>query len=607
MDKLTLGSLFDGIGGFPLGGLLCGIEPLWASEVEPFPIRVTTKRLPQVKHLGDINIINGADIPPADIITGGFPCQNLSVAGQRAGLHGERSGLFFQMTRIIREMREASGNKYPRFVVIENVPGMYSSNKGQDFREVLNKLVQIKDKTLSVPMPEKDKWLGAGEIVGDGFSIAYRTLDAQHFGVAQRRRRCYLVVDFASERAGKILFESEGVSGYHPKGSYPWQSTAGNSAAGIGSASGDVISFEPGAASRLGGHSATEITCTLRADMGDNQVTVVYDARGNGDGKIANCMTGDHENRVTDYTALAVTPKTLKIRQGNPDLPGGRGPLIQENMSATLSCQNDQTVFVPKVYGICSQASNSMRSGNPNSGIYEMETSRTLDTGACSGNGGTVVVMEGNGMRPSHKGNGVKTDGVSFTLNTVEHLNVAYEENPVYTMTTGNYTQICKEQSPTLQARDYKDPPVVSVEQVAVENHQHNGYRKIDIAGTLKSTGGTNGGGSENVIIENRYVVRRLTPTECALLQGFPPDWCANLETPDPTDEEIEWWAGVFETHRKIMGKAKKPKSRNQIIKWLQNPHTDSAEYRAYGNGIALPCVCFVMAGIVWAVNQPQK
>ena len=133
---LTLGSLFSGSGGFELGGLRCGVAPLWASELEPFPIRVTAKHFPEMLHLGDINKINGADIPPVDIITGGFPCQNLSTAGKRAGLHGERSGLFFQMTRVIKEMRNATNNQYPRFVVAENVPGMYSSKGGADFREV---------------------------------------------------------------------------------------------------------------------------------------------------------------------------------------------------------------------------------------------------------------------------------------------------------------------------------------------------------------------------------------------------------------------------------------------------------------------------------------
>lgn len=169
--KMTLGSLFDGSGGFPLGAFLTGIKPLWASEVEPFPIRVTTRRFPKKKHYGDINKINGALIPPVDIITAGFCCQDLSVAGKRAGLQGERSGLFYQIPRIIKEMLDATNNEYPKFAVLENVPGMYSSAGGADFQEVLNELLQIKDKTLSVPLPEKGKWSTSGDIVGDGFSV----------------------------------------------------------------------------------------------------------------------------------------------------------------------------------------------------------------------------------------------------------------------------------------------------------------------------------------------------------------------------------------------------------------------------------------------------
>jgi len=183
MSDLTLGSLFSGSGGFEVAGLMHGIKPVWASEICPFAIRVTTKRFPDMLHLGDINTINGTDIPPVDIITGGFPCVDLSTAGLRGGIHSERSGLFFQMARIVREMLEATDGKFPRFVVVENVMGMYSSNKGRDFLEVLNELVKIKDKTLSVPMPENGKWLGAGEIVGDNFSLAYRSMCASLWGV----------------------------------------------------------------------------------------------------------------------------------------------------------------------------------------------------------------------------------------------------------------------------------------------------------------------------------------------------------------------------------------------------------------------------------------
>ena len=140
-SEMTLGSLFDGSGGFPLSGMLAGIEPVWSSEIEPYPIRVTTKRLPQVKHYGDVSTLNGAELPPVDIITFGSPCQDLSIAGKRAGIHDSaRSNLFFEAVRIIKEMREATDGKYPRYAVWENVPGALSSNNGDDFRCVLEEL-----------------------------------------------------------------------------------------------------------------------------------------------------------------------------------------------------------------------------------------------------------------------------------------------------------------------------------------------------------------------------------------------------------------------------------------------------------------------------------
>ena len=142
---ITLGSLFDGAGGFPYAGTLAGITPIWASEIEPFPIRVTTKRFPKMKHLGNIAEVSGAEIEPVDIITFGSPCQDLSVAGNRAGLAGERSGLFREAIRIIREMREKTNGSKPKYIVWENVPGAFSSNDGDDFRTVLEEIARIKD------------------------------------------------------------------------------------------------------------------------------------------------------------------------------------------------------------------------------------------------------------------------------------------------------------------------------------------------------------------------------------------------------------------------------------------------------------------------------
>lgn len=238
---ITLGSLFDGSGGFPLAGAMNGAVPLWAAEIEPYPISVTRERFPQMRHLGSVTEIKGDEIPPVDIITFGSPCQDMSVAGKRAGMQhaakGDedttRSGLFYEAIRIIREMREATNGKYPTFAVWENVPGAFSSNRGEDFRCVLQELTQISGKEVSIPQPAKGKWHPAGEIVGDGFSIAWRILDAQYWGVPQRRKRIYLVADFADERAGHILFERESLSGNPEPGETERQETASDAGGSI--------------------------------------------------------------------------------------------------------------------------------------------------------------------------------------------------------------------------------------------------------------------------------------------------------------------------------------------------------------------------------------
>ena len=197
--KLTLGSLFDGSGGFPLGGLIAGVTPVWASEIEPFPIRVTTKRLPFMKHYGDISQMDGGKIEPVDIITFGSPCTDMSVAGKRAGLDGKQSVLFYQAIRIITEMRKATNGKYPRWICWENVPGAFSSNAGQDFKAVLEAVIGIVEPDTEVPMPEKGGWPYADCYMGDGWSVAYRVLDAQYWGVPQRRKRIFLVGDLTGK------------------------------------------------------------------------------------------------------------------------------------------------------------------------------------------------------------------------------------------------------------------------------------------------------------------------------------------------------------------------------------------------------------------------
>ena len=573
MNKpLTLGSLFDGSGTFPMMAMLSGIVPVWKSEIEPFPIAVIEKRLPFVKHLGDINSINGAEIEPVDIITFGSPCTDLSVAGKRQGLNAERSGLFFQAIRIIKEMRGATNGKYPRFAVWENVTGAFSSNGGEDFRCVLEEFCKIKDTDLSVPKPEK--WTKAGEIMGEKFSVAYRTFDAQYWYLPQRRARIYLVADFDGGCASKILFESEGVSGYSAESFRAWQET-----------------------SRCFGNRSEETGSGL---MFENHS---QDTRYKGPLDVAQTVSatyGTGGNNQPFVVESSVVPATLKIRCGHGN--GRRGALIQKNKSATLSCNNDQTLFVPKAYGICGKYSNSMLSDNPNSGFYEAETSKTIDTSnqsPCKNQGG-MVVLEGNGSRPSHHGDGYNESETMYTLNCTENHAVSYgigrpamnqgynarfsfqieEEksptivasgaggiaHPKYSISKNSHHTVAeKEKANTLVASDYKDPPVVNDSTPEIE-----------------------------------YIVRRLTPQECALLQGMPTWWCDNIGIENPTEEQIHWWQNIFEIYNKAVGKTCKPKSRKQLEKWLKDPYSDSAAYKMWGNGIYLGNAWFVLSGIAY-------
>jgi DNA (cytosine-5)-methyltransferase 1 len=213
-NGLTMGSLFDGIGGFPLAAVREGIFPVWANEIETAPVSIPKRHFPDMRYLGDINNINGGEIEPVDIITFGSPCQDLSVSGKRAGLEGERSVLFCHALRVIKEMRSASNKTCPKRIVWENVPGAFSSNKGKDFKTVIEEIANIAEPGVSIPRPsEKTGWLASGGIVGDYWSMAWRTLDAQYWGLPQRRRRIFLVADFTRQCAGEILFEQEGKTG----------------------------------------------------------------------------------------------------------------------------------------------------------------------------------------------------------------------------------------------------------------------------------------------------------------------------------------------------------------------------------------------------------
>lgn len=383
-----------------------------------------------MKHLGDITKIHGDQIEPVDCITFGSPCQDLSIAGRRAGLAGERSGLFMEAVRIIKEMRSSTNGLYPTFAVWENVPGAFSSNGGEDFRAVLEELARVEQPDAIIPRPPMGgRWSKAGAIAGNGWSLAWRQLDAYYWGVPQRRKRITLVVDFAGGRAGKILFERESVPG-HPDQSIPtWKEIAGltaNCPTGNDSVVGETIPINTQIATRyismgertgLGIGEDGEPAYTLQANhehgvcyciagniidryetagangsgVKENQSytlnTVdrpavaykVFDARGNGDGRTCPTITGDHENRITDYTAIAVERKTfneqsfshykesdksstLKAKAGN--IGNGSESLVVEKTSiavdgyngavtgekaASLTCKNDGSHSGPLV------------------------------------------------------------------------------------------------------------------------------------------------------------------------------------------------------------------------------------------------------------------
>lgn len=489
-NKLTLGSLFDGSGGFPLGAKLTGIKPIWSSEIEPFPVRVTTKRMPEVKHLGDVTRIKGDEIEPVDIITFGSPCQDMSIAGKRAGLNGSRSNLFYEAIRIIKEMREKTNGKKPRYAVWENVPGAFSSNKGEDFFSVLKEICQIKGHKIDEARPSK--WQTSGLIMADDFSIAWRVFDAQYWGVPQRRRRIYLVADFNGKSAGKILFESEGLPGDIIKSQKSWKEIAGYFGTGI---------------------KTTGRTICLN-DQGGQRIDV-------------------HENKCGTITASVGNHPPLVFENHGQDSRFS-GPLdVSNTIGASLGTGGNNQPFVVEETRCFDIRITSKNTKNHRANVYETDVARTINTGQNSpdaNQGGLAVVYS--------------------------------------TSKNSHHTVALKDKANTLVASDYKDPPVIN-----------------DIDG-------------------KRYILRRLTPKECGRLQGFSDGWCDNLETENPTDEEMEFWKDVFETYRKIVTKASKPRSEKQIRKWLKSPHTDSAEYKMWGNGVALPNVCFVLAGIVYFSSE---
>ena len=553
MSNMTLGSLFDGSGGFPLGGMLAGITPVWASEIEPFPIRVTTKRLPFMKHYGNVSEMDGGKVEPVDIITFGSPCQDMSVAGKRAGLEGSRSNLFYEAVRIIKEMRKATGGEYPKWACWENVPGAFSSSGGEDFRCVLESLCGVIDESVSIPKPKK--WANAGEILGDGYSLAWRVLDAQFWGVPQRRKRIYLVADFTGGCAGKVLFESEGLSGYSPQGFRSWQAAPGDSANCSGTTG---IGFD-GYNGKLTDDKSATPSC-------NNDQTLF---------------------QPCSWDGGQISPTLTKQNAG-----GGQRMPDKDNFNCVL-----------QPFGIYSKDSNAMKSSNPHSGIYEADTSRTIDTSggnpACN-QGGIAVVAFAQNQRDEVRDLGEKSACLSAEPGMKQQTYVL--QGNMIGRKDKNCSQgsgVNEDVSFTLDATD-RHAVAYGIDRAAFNQGVNAQYRPA-IERELQPTIVAKGPGAV-AQDEAGYTVRRLTPTECARLQGFPDWWCADLGTEKPSDEGLNFWHKVFKTYSEVTGC--KMKSDKQIAKWLRDPHSDAAEYKMWGNGVALPCVVFVLSGIVYCTQS---
>ena len=387
MRELTLGSLFDGLGGWLLAAKENGIRPIWSSEIDDFPMAVSKYHFPEVQQLGDITKLDGAELPPVDIICAGSPCQDLSIAGKREGLAGERSGLFRKAIDIVRGMRKATNGEYPKWFVWENVPGAFSSNKGHDFRAVLEEITET-----DIPMPDSGRWSKGGLVRSPKCNVAWRTLDAQYWGVPQRRARIFLIAGFGADSRPEVLFEPESLFRNTEESQDKRKSATRDTAQSADTTS---WAFEPGITSRVGRKLTENKSTTLRADMGDNQTAVLtpWDVQSNSivseNGKAATLYGGAGQG-----THNGAVMQSIGLDLYNGNTTGDIAATI--TASSGNSAAHSGPSVMQKCYGISSYESNSMKSQNPSSGIYEADKARTLDTsgGNTACNQGGIAIAE---------------------------------------------------------------------------------------------------------------------------------------------------------------------------------------------------------------------
>ncbi len=597
-EQLTLGSLFDGIGGFPYAASFYGIRPLWASEIIPECISVTQKHFPEMEHVGDITKLYGGTLPPVDIITFGSPCQDLSVAsGKRLGLAGERSGLFLEAVRIIREMQEATNGEYPKFALWENVPGALSSSSRRDFKAVLEAFTEAE-----VPMPGSGRWANAGMVRGRGVDLAWCVYDAQYFGTAQRRRRIFLIADFRGQRSGEILFVPKSLSGYFAAGGTPRQGPAAYAQSGAGTAgAGDVIPaismrircgcegggkgpllqieksgtlatgndqylFAPKDAVEILNDQGGDSLCvekggvspTLRSQTHGNLPITAYAIQGS--------MIGgeDSPHAVTNSGCTAQFPPDAMVGiNGNL-----AGTLLASYYKGTgMRCGQERDVV------LCASSGQShaeiLRELSPtlNCASEQPYVVRPGDSGqeqpivTHPQIAGTLCASGAGLSRPAGQGNEldfcVMSAGFKHKAGS-QSGSIGFQEETAPTLMAG-------QQSAVMKASLIGGEAVIKGQTAAVDCRN---LRETDeVSGTLLAKA-VSGGYSLNYQnpVRTGLCVRRLTPTEAERLQGYPDGWTE---------------AGAD-----------------------GSPISDTKRYQMLGNSIAVPCVAYIMQGITDAVNQ---
>lgn len=509
-----------------------------------------------MKHLGNISKINVAEAETVDVVIGGSPCQDLSIAGKRAGLDGARSGLFMEQIRICREMRErdrAAGRAgidvRPRFCVWENVPGALSSNDGEDFRIVLEEFCKVADPSATVPRPPKGKWKSAGCIVGDGYSVAWRIMDARYYGVPQRRRRISLVADFAGGCAPQILFDEQGMCWNLETSQKAWQGITGHAVGSVGGSGG------------------------IGVILNNQAVLYALDSMSSNSMKSSNPNSGFHEETVA---------KTLQAGGVDPTCNQGGNVIVEPvyalqgngiDRAETAGCNGKgwcEDVCYPSVTGsLCARADSSPcvdrgqpfvvekcgcfmgGQGSAAGGIgYSEQEAPTLKSVMSGGNTVPEVVYDA-------RGNG---DGKTVCTITGDHCDRITDYTPLVLATSQGGAEVGKNESPCLNC-----------------NHE----QPIAAYGAIPP---------------RKYIVRRLTPLECSRLQGLPDDFANVPAYEDVSDGELNFWREVWDEWAEINGK--NPKTEKQIRKWLQAPVSESNQYQIYGNGIALPQWVWVLGRI---------